>query len=97
MHQPLTAVFILAKIYYSMANNANLKEPEEDFTQVKSGLLIKNKRIDAFKRKIKSQKRLKLLGYFLFMRYSCIAFAARLPAPIALMTVAAPVATSPPA
>ncbi len=36
-------------------------------------------------------------GYFLLVRYSCIALAARLPAPMALITVAAPVATSPPA
>ena len=35
--------------------------------------------------------------YFLWVRYSCMALAARLPAPMALMTVAAPVATSPPA
>jgi hypothetical protein len=36
-------------------------------------------------------------GYFLVVKYSCIALAARLPAPMALITVAAPVATSPPA
>jgi len=36
-------------------------------------------------------------GYFLFIRYSFMALAAFLPMPIALITVAAPVATSPPA
>ena len=36
-------------------------------------------------------------GYFLFIRYSFMALAAFLPMPMALMTVAAPVATSPPA
>ena len=35
--------------------------------------------------------------YFLLIKYSCIALAAFLPMPIALITVAAPVATSPPA
>lgn len=34
--------------------------------------------------------------YFLFMRYSWMALAAFLPAPIALMTVASPVTMSPP-
>ncbi len=44
-----------------------------------------------------STKKGTMEDYCLLVRYSCIAFAARLPAPIALMTVAAPVATSPPA
>ena len=47
--------------------------------------------------KIKGKSQKKRLTYFLSVRYSCIALAARLPAPMALMTVAAPVATSPPA
>jgi hypothetical protein len=39
----------------------------------------------------------KVRVYFLFIRYSFMALAAFLPMPIALITVAAPVATSPPA
>ena len=79
--------------------------PYSSFTYVqRKGRIIffKRLRVPRLRRKNRKFKRAKIRDlvfncYFLLIKYSCMALAAFLPIPIALMTVAAPVATSPPA